>query len=261
MLRNCSSFDYRLITGVRRGRGGSHAPPGRWRLEITGQGGQDLNTKKQVADQELKRGNTALAANKSLGLPVRLIRGSNARSQYAPITGYRYDGLSRVDEYWRDTGRSGFTIWRYRLVQEDDPVLTAPPEFPSGNEQSGTRISRVVRVIRSTEVGTSIKVLYKHTCRVCGIVLNTPSGPYAEAAHIRPLGTPHNGQDTPDNVLRLCPNHYVLFDCGAFSIASDHCLRGLSGKLKVDSSHSINQANLHYHDTHFFQARVRKKQR
>jgi hypothetical protein len=35
-----------------------------------------------------------------------------------------------------------------------------------------------------------------------------------EAAHIRPLGAPHNGPDTLDNTLCLCPNHHVLFDHG-----------------------------------------------
>jgi hypothetical protein len=33
-----------------------------------------------------------------------------------------------------------------------------------------------------------------------------------EAAHIRPLGAPHNGPDTWDNTLCLCPNHHVPFD-------------------------------------------------
>jgi putative restriction endonuclease len=227
----------------------------------TGHGGQDPNTKKQVADQEFKKGNKALATNKSLGLPVRVVRGSNSRSQHAPLRGYRYDGLFRVDEYWRDKGRSGFAIWRYRLVKEKDPVLSAPLGFPSGNEQPVRRESTVVRVIRSTDVGTSIKALYKHVCQVCGTVLITPSGPYAEAAHIKPLGTPHNGPDTPDNVLCLCPNHHVLFDCGAFSIASDYSLRGLTGRLKVDSKHFLNQASLAYHNAHFFQASAAKKRR
>lgn len=225
----------------------------------TGHGGQDPNTKKQVADQVFRKGNKALAANKSLGVPVRVVRGPTPKSQYAPLTGYRYDGLFRVDEYWRDRGRSGFAIWRYRLVQDDDSVVDATLNFPSGNQQPGRRASTVVRIIRSTEVGTSIKGLYGHACQVCGTVLTTPSGPYAEAAHIRPLGTPHNGPDTPGNVICLCPNHHVLFDCGAFAIASDYSLRGLSGRLKVDSRHSISQVHLDYHKTHFFQAGVPKK--
>lgn len=45
--------------------------------------------------------------------------------------------------------------------------------------------------------------------------LNAKVAPYAEAAHIRALGSPHNGPDVIENVLCLCPNHHVLFDNGA----------------------------------------------
>ena len=38
----------------------------------------------------------------------------------SPTTGYRYDGLFIVDDYWRETGRFGFRIWRYRLIKMVD---------------------------------------------------------------------------------------------------------------------------------------------
>ncbi len=41
----------------------------------TGHGGRDLSSGKQVADQELVRGNLALAKSCKNGLPVRVIRG------------------------------------------------------------------------------------------------------------------------------------------------------------------------------------------
>jgi putative restriction endonuclease len=44
-----------------------------------------------------------------------VIRGSDPGNPFAPQEGYRYDGLFRVEEYWRETGRSGFTVWRFRL--------------------------------------------------------------------------------------------------------------------------------------------------
>jgi putative restriction endonuclease len=105
-------------------------------------------------------------------------------------------------------------------------------------------------------VGNSIKALYKYACQVCGTVLGTPAGPYAEAAHIRPLGAPHNGPDMPDNVLCLCPNHHVLFDCGSFAIQQDLSLQGIPGKLRMQSGHSLNPAYLEYHRKHFFPAKV-----
>ena len=83
----------------------------------TGHGGRDPETGRQVAPQTLTRGNLALACNKLYGLPVRVIRGARQQSPYAPEAGYRYDGLYSVDEYWREVGKAGWSIWRFRLVK------------------------------------------------------------------------------------------------------------------------------------------------
>jgi len=83
----------------------------------TGHGGRDPETGRQVAHQTLTRGNLALACNKLYGLPVRVIRGARQRSPYTPEAGYRYDGLYSVDEYWREVGKAGWYIWRFRLVK------------------------------------------------------------------------------------------------------------------------------------------------
>lgn len=84
-------------------------------IVYTGQGGNDPDNGRQVADQELTRGNLALAKSSVDGLPVRVSRGFGLRSRYAPKSGYRYDGLYTVESFWSETGRSGFKIWRYRL--------------------------------------------------------------------------------------------------------------------------------------------------
>jgi putative restriction endonuclease len=79
--------------------------------------------------------------------------------------------------------------------------------------QSGSQqISNVVYVIRPS---VEVKRLHNHRCRVCGIRSECTGGPYAEAAHIRPLARRHNGPDGLANLLCLCPNHHVLFDNGA----------------------------------------------
>ena len=83
----------------------------------TGHGGRDPETGCQVAHQTLTRGNLALACNKVYGLPVRVIRGARQRSPYGPEAGYRYDGLYSVDEYWREIGKAGWYIWRFRLAK------------------------------------------------------------------------------------------------------------------------------------------------
>jgi hypothetical protein len=43
-------------------------------------------------------------------------------------------------------------------------------------------------------------------------------GFYCEAHHIRPLGIPHNGADSSDNILIVCPNHHKTLDYGAMMI-------------------------------------------
>jgi putative restriction endonuclease len=96
----------------------------------TGHGGRDPETGRQRADQTLTRGNRALAYNRLHGLPVRLIRGARHPSPYAPEAGYRYDGLYMVEDYWREVGKSGFYIWRFRLRKI--PASAAPEACPTG---------------------------------------------------------------------------------------------------------------------------------
>lgn len=83
----------------------------------TGAGGRDRQTGRQIANQTLTKYNLAFVYTKLHGLPVRLIRGHTQQSVYAPRVGYRYDGLYRVEDYWHTIGRSGYTIWRFRLVK------------------------------------------------------------------------------------------------------------------------------------------------
>jgi putative restriction endonuclease len=61
------------------------------------------------------------------------------------------------------------------------------------------------------------------------------------------LGRPHDGPDTTDNVLCLCPNHHVLFDLGSFAIADDQTLIDAPGKLRSVPKHKIDVQHLQYH--------------
>ncbi|WP_329294801.1 HNH endonuclease [Streptomyces sp. NBC_01455] len=47
-----------------------------------------------------------------------------------------------------------------------------------------------------------------------------PGGAYSEGAHIQALGSPHNGSDTTDDVLCLCPTCHVMFDGGAIVLTT-----------------------------------------
>ena len=104
-----------------------------------------------------------------------------------------------------------------------------------------------LRVVRDTVQGKKVKKLYKYCCQICRETLAVASGPYAEAAHIRPLGSPHDGPDTRSNILCLCPNHHVLFDRGGFTINDDLSLNGLDGRLYKHPQHDINKKHIQYH--------------
>lgn len=91
----------------------------------TGSGGRHPRTGRQIADQTLTRGNLALAVSARRGLPVRVSRGAGERVWAPPTSGYRYDGLFHVADYWQDVGIDGYRIWRFRL--EAIPGASFPP--------------------------------------------------------------------------------------------------------------------------------------
>ena len=220
----------------------------------TGHGGRDATTGKQIADQTLTKGNLALAVSQIQGLPVRVIRGAGHKSSYSPDSGYRYDGLFRVEDHWRDKGKSGFYVWRYRLVALDGWADLADSQDDILDKPAPRKAQTILRVVRDSKQSRQVKEIHNYQCQVCNLRLKTAAGFYAEGAHIRPLGEPHNGPDTPDNILCLCPNHHVLFDLGAFSLDDDFELIGLIGTLRTHPEHQINAEHIRYHKKHYLNA-------
>ncbi|MFC1579553.1 YDG/SRA domain-containing protein [Thermodesulfobacteriota bacterium] len=221
----------------------------------TGEGGRDLNTGRQIADQTLTRGNLALARNYREGNPIRVSRGHTLDSPYAPETGLRYDGLYRIEHSWRETGIDGFIVWRYRLVRiseaEQIPSESRDP-VPTGEDQPGRSTVYTTRVIRNSAVGNHVKDLYNYTCQISGVQLQTPSGAYAEACHIRPVGRPHNGPDVVGNVLCLSPNMHVLFDMGAITLSDDLQVIGIDAQISVQAEHNLSVECIRYHRQHIY---------
>ncbi|MBY3504013.1 MULTISPECIES: YDG/SRA domain-containing protein [Rhizobium/Agrobacterium group] len=222
----------------------------------TGHGGRD-GSGKQIKDQDLRKGNLALVRNEIEGIPVRVIRGANLGSDFAPSAGYRYDGLYRVESHWAERGLAGFQVWRFRLVlmgdQHSFSVRVGPDAdgVAGGNPTPGRRTILTQRIIRDTRQAKELKRRYRYRCQVCGDFIETSAGRYAEAAHIRPLGLPHNGPDVSANILCLCPNHHVMFDFGVFTINDDHTLNGIEGRLTVRKWHNVSRDHLRYHREHF----------
>ena len=91
----------------------------------------------------------------------------------------------------REKGLSEFQVCRYRLVRDDPNSVSwqAPPgkELPPPPRTKTT----IQRVVRSSAVMQTVKQIHGFQCQICGLVLMGPTGPYAEGAHIKPLGRPH----------------------------------------------------------------------
>lgn len=218
----------------------------------TGAGGSARNTKKQIEDQSWENpGNAGLLISMDQGLPVRVIRGFMHKSDYSPKSGYNYAGLYSVVDAWQETGKSGFKICRFRLEYCGENYERKSPkniELKHGKTETKRRKGTVLRIVRDTQIARDIKKLYDYQCQVCSTAIKTKTGLYAEGAHIKPLGKPHNGDDSTDNILCLCPNHHVMFDKGSFSIEEDGGFLGaVTGKLIIHPKHLINLDNLKYH--------------
>ncbi|XP_056171006.1 histone-lysine N-methyltransferase family member SUVH9 isoform X2 [Syzygium oleosum] len=101
----------------------------------TGHGGQDkLN--KQCNHQKLEGGNLAMERSMHYGIEVRVIRGIRYGGGATPKI-YVYDGLYRILECWFDVGRSGFGVYKYKLVR-----LEGQPEM-------GSAIMRFAQTLRT----------------------------------------------------------------------------------------------------------------
>ncbi|MCU1577001.1 MAG: hypothetical protein JWP70_1705 [Leifsonia sp.] len=218
----------------------------------TGHGGNDPNSRGQIADQSPDAtGNAGLITSMIQGLPVRVVRGPLRESPYAPKSGYQYAGLFAVTSHWMDVGRDGFLIARFRLdrLPEQEPLHTR--EQP--DEDPAFATSTVTRRIRDTALSREVKAMYGQRCQVCDSAIPGYDGrTYSEGAHVRPLGRPHLGADKRDNLLCLCPNHHTQLDLGGMVILEDMAIadsRTLApfAELTFRTDHSLALGNAAYH--------------
>lgn len=218
----------------------------------TGAGGNHPDSGRQIEDQNWgHRGNAGLLKSMNEGLPVRVIRGYNHKSKFSPQSGYTYAGLYSVVDAWEEIGKSGFKICRFRLEYSGgnkERKTSEEIELDYSSRNTTRKEGTIIRIIRDTKIAHDIKNLYNYECQVCKMTIVTKAGRYAEGAHIKPLGRPHNGEDNPNNLICLCPNHHVMFDKGAFSITNNFSLIGeISGALYVHHKHKLQISNLEYH--------------
>jgi hypothetical protein len=94
------------------------------------------------------------------------------------------------------------------------------------------------RILRDTALAREVKESHQYRCQICKQTLKLGDNtPYAEAHHIMPLGTPHNGPDVRSNILCVCPNDHVFLDYGAIKLDATR-LEGI-GKEFIDYHNEI----------------------
>ncbi|XVF66376.1 hypothetical protein PTKIN_Ptkin10aG0030900 [Pterospermum kingtungense] len=101
----------------------------------TGHGGQDKFSR-QCMHQKLEGGNLALERSMHYGIEVRVIRGIKYENR-ASSKVYVYDGLYKIHECWFDVGKSGFGVYKYRLLRID------------GQPEMGSSIMRFAESLRT----------------------------------------------------------------------------------------------------------------
>ena len=95
-----------------------------FRFTFTGEGGRELKknnlrTAPQSKNQVLSKRNAALVKSYETGKPVRVVRGFKGHKQWAPRSGYRYDGLYTVAKWWMDVGLAGYKVYKFAFKRVD----------------------------------------------------------------------------------------------------------------------------------------------
>lgn len=218
----------------------------------TGHGGRDPNTGEQVKDQSpTDPGNAALIKSVMTGLPVRVIRGSGGNKKFSPMSGYSYDGLFTVTDYWTKSGLDGPVVLQFRLEKITD--LNVRPAGHHLNRQLNPGRWELIApgFYADRLLAANVKKLYDHACQICGVVLEVPGGlKFAATIHIRGVELPHNGPDSIDNILCLCSNHRDLFKYGAITIEDNFkVIDQTDGEVISDLvlKHEISLDHVRYH--------------
>ncbi|MBO9497296.1 HNH endonuclease [Thalassotalea sp. G20_0] len=163
-----------------------------------------------------------------------------------------------LDENWQSLfTRNQLETAQRRLKSVDYkhiPDLLETPSVQGAVSEPKRREYTLNSVVRDYKIAKFVKELYDYECQICRTKLTGIDFKYAEAAHIRPLGSPHNGKDDLSNILCLCPNHHKLFDLGGIFIEDDFSITGLDSKLYINKEHQIDTSNFQYHRNWFLES-------
>ena len=179
----------------------------------------------------------SMRAAQELGLPVFLIRDTNAKGELVQGKGPK----RRVDriEFLEDDPISGNLVFTFSLGGRRDYQLPADEEGSCFQARETTKKEVITK--KRSQAAFRAAVVKRYGAKRC--VLCDAPAEVIEAAHIVPVS--ENGSDDSGNGLLLCRNHHALFDMGKWCLeptslevnpAKGHDLQSL-GATRTNASH------------------------
>ena len=163
-------------------------------------------------------------------------------------------GLARIDYHLSGLANSGtivsvkHNVWQLATPKPPTPreTLQLPIDLPEPPPRCEAQVSRI---IRDTKLARELKIFYGFACQVCGLRIEPSCDSfYVEVHHVRPLGGGHDGLDTHDNMLVLCPNHHAMFDFGIPHFLSPERI-GIAGTAyDLTLKHTLSHESITYHN-------------
>lgn len=139
---------------------------------------------------------------------------------------YSVDGIGRGVWGLREFFPSNYTTYKQENILK---------------EPCNRRQYFVNRVVRDTAISAQLKEYHKNICQICGLRLEIGDKKYySEGHHIKPLGKPHNGPDSANNIIIVCPNCHVL--CDNFQFKLDLI------SLEASTGRKIEENYINYHN-------------
>jgi 5-methylcytosine-specific restriction protein A len=118
-------------------------------------------------------------------------------------------------------------------------------DLPIRSKELTRVLTQINRIVRDTQIARRVKIVHNYCCQICGYTLDLGTGKlYAESHHIKPLGEKHQGPDTVENIMCVCPNHHALLDYGAIPINLKD--------LRFTSGHAFNEQYIEYHNAYLY---------
>ncbi|MHA1949152.1 MAG: HNH endonuclease [Candidatus Thorarchaeota archaeon] len=228
-------------------------------LEFVGQG------RPETGDQAWNRYNMGMRKAMNHGRRVHVFERLGGRPARYMYYG-RWYVTSIGESLLKKTHQRVFLFRLQRRRGDSEPITTLPildlESGPDDLREPPVRVEvKTFRVLRDTGVTTRLKNRYAFSCQLCERRQMIGAGKfYAEAHHIRPLGNPHCGPDTPDNIIILCPKHHVDFDYGVVAIDPSGSGRiihrydkDLDGRYAYfRKGHRISPSHLRHHLNHIY---------